>query len=731
MHNFLSFTITGIALASVYAIGASGLVLTYTTTGIFNFAHGAVGMLGAFAYWQLRFDAGWPAPIALVVVLLVLAPLFGALLELVVFRGLQGTTDAVRLVVTVSLLFSMIGMANWIWKPATRPASPFFGPGSGFEISGVPVRWFELARFGCAIAVAVLLWYLLYRTRVGVAMRAAVDDRPLASLNGARPDRSALWAWAIGCSLAALAGVLFLGDISLDPNLFALLIVNSYAAAIFGRLRSLPATFLGAGLLGLLVAYLQGYLPSNSLYWNTSFAVASPVIVLFIVLLALPSSRLRAHGVARTREYFPLPSWRGIATFGAVVIGGALLALPLITNSNAISASKLFAYGIIALSLVPLIGLAGQVSLCQFTLAGIGAVVMANLGRGGTPLGFVYAIVITAIVGAIIALPALRLSGIYLALATAAFAVLMDRWVWNIPPFHLLGTNVLVSFFGTGSVGVARLKLFGFTFASEKQQMVLGAILFVVAALVVVAIRRSSFGRRLLAMKDSEAACATVGMNLTSTKLAVFMVSAGVAGLGGAFLGGVQTTTTSADWDFARGLPIFMLGVVGGIGRVGGALFAGVSFAVLLAAPTWPLFTSRFLHFRTWYGDLAAVTPGLMGIGLGRNPNGAVADMREGFAPILRSRAITSACAAGIAVSWVIAWRRHSGWDFIIGIVVVLIAGAAAARQAGMDARPAEQDGAADSATQPTPIEWLGIDAPFELSDRDVFDRELGYSEVS
>ncbi len=725
MHDFLSFTITGLALGAVYAIGASGLVLTYTTTGIFNFSHGAIGMLGAFCYWEFRFAMGWPAWLALVVVLFVLAPLFGALLERVVFRGLQGTSEAVKLVVSVSLLFSMIGLANWIWKPGARSANTFFGQDSGFSISGVEVRWFEVTRFGCALAVAGLLWYLLYHTRVGIAMRASVDDRPLASLNGARPDRSAMWAWAIGCILAALAGILLLGDINLDPTLFSILIVDSYAAAIFGRLRSLPATFLGAGALGLTVAYLSGYLPTSNRYWST-FAPAAPVVVLFIVLLALPSSRLRAHGVTRTREYFPLPTWRGVALFGGIIIAGAFLALPLITNSNAITASQLFAYAIIALSLVPLIGLAGQVSLAQYTLAGVGAVAMANLGKGGTPMGFVWAILISAIVGALIALPALRLSGIYLALATAAFAVFMDEWVWNLPPFHILGTHETVSFFSTGSIPVAQLNFFGLQFDTEKKQMVLGAILFVLACCVVVWIRRSAMGRRLLAMKDSEAACATVGMNLTSTKLAVFAISAGIAGLGGAYLGGVQTTTTSSDWGFTRGLPIFMLGVVGGIGRIGGALFAGVSFTALQAMPAWPLFQSRFLHFNTWYGNLSAVTPGLMGVGLGRNPNGAAADIREGFEPILHSRLVTAACAAGIGLSWLVAWRRHSGWDFIIGITIVMLAAAGAGTVRMMRLRAAAD---ADK-PKPVPIEWVGIDRPFTTADREGFDRELGFTEV-
>src|SRR5207248_6983289 len=105
MDKFLALTFAGLCTAGIYANAASGLVLTYTTTGIFNFSHGAIGMLGAFTYWELRFAVGWPAPIALFLVLFVLAPLFGTLLEVGLFRTLQGTTEAVKLVVTVSLLF--------------------------------------------------------------------------------------------------------------------------------------------------------------------------------------------------------------------------------------------------------------------------------------------------------------------------------------------------------------------------------------------------------------------------------------------------------------------------------------------------------------------------------------------------------------------------------------------------------------------------------------------------
>lgn len=727
LDKFLSFTVAGLSVAAILAIGASGLVLTYTTTGVFNFAHGAIGMLGAFAYWQLRFDWEWPAPLAIATVLLVLGPLFGALLELVIFRGLQQTTETVKLVVTVSLLFSLIGLANWIWDPDVLRRDAKFFAGDGFDVAGVAVTWHEFVTIVVAVAVAIGLRFLLYHTRAGIAMRAAVDDRPLAALNGARPDRSSMHAWAIGCSLAALSGILFVGTISLAPAPMSLLIVNAYAAAMIGRLRSLPMTFVGALVLGLAEGYLRGYLSGwtgNSQYFDSTFISAVPVIVLFVVLLVLPSARLRAHGTARTRETVPMPSMRGALTFAAVVVGGTLLAIPLLTTANAVTMARMYGLAIVALSLVPLIGLAGQVSLAHWSLAGIGAITMAHLGTGGTPMGIVWAFVFTAIVGALIALPTLRLSGIYLALATAAFAVFLDRWVFRLRPFDLPFTDVRIALFGTGSVGVPDLKLFGYGFDTYYRQLVLMATTFAVMCVFVVWLRRSRFGRRLLAMKDSPAACATVGMNLTMTKLVVFAVSAGMAGVGGALIGSLQGSTNQQNWEFTVGLPIFMVAVVGGIQRVGGALFAGISLAVLGAMPGWPL-----LREVSWFPNLANVTPGLMGIGLGRNPNGAVADMREAFEPVARVRTVFLAFAAvlGALYLYVVTSDVGAWWLILGGILALLVATAFVQSRT----KPAAVEGA--ERLRPfggDELEWVGIVRPFTPDDLKTLDDHLGPVEV-
>jgi branched-chain amino acid transport system permease protein len=363
----------------------------------------------------------------------------------------------------------------------------------------------------------------------------------------------------------------------------------------------------------------------------------------------------------------------------------------------------------------------------QWSLAGIGAVTMAHLGTGGSIVGLFWAFVIAAIVGALIALPTLRLSGIYFALATAAFAVFLDRWVFRLPAFDLPG-NKGFAIFGTGSLSVDRLSVFGYAFDTEDKQLVLAAIAFALIAIFVAWLRRGAFGRRLLAMKDSPAACATVGMNLMFTKLAVFAISAGIAGIGGAILAGQAQSTNPQNWEFSSGLPIFMVAVVGGIARIGGPLFAGISLAGLAAVPTWPLLSSASVtNFVT---NLSNVTPGFMGIGLGRNPNGAVADIREGFEPLAKRRISLIGFLISLAVLYaVVIVADFRAWYFIIAAVVLLLVFTLHASWTAPTEPEIEEAAGVEFAD--VPLEWVGIDRPFTPEDVQELDRQLGLVEVS
>ena len=167
----------------------------------------------------------------------------------------------------------MIGLANWIWPPSVgRSLVPFYDSKPPISIFSTSISYHQAITMGVAVLVAVALRFLLYRTRTGIAMRASVDDRSLATLNGARPAVTAMLAWAAGCVLAATGGILIAPGSGLDAALLSLLIVNAYAAAIIGRLRSLPLTFLGAVILGLTDAYFSAYLPSRSGYLPASMS---------------------------------------------------------------------------------------------------------------------------------------------------------------------------------------------------------------------------------------------------------------------------------------------------------------------------------------------------------------------------------------------------------------------------------------------------------------------------
>jgi len=618
VNDLLTLLVLGLVSASLYAVAASGLVVTYTTSGIFNFAHGAVAMFSAFVYWQLSSPDAWglPVPLALVLTLLVFAPGMGWAIDRVLMRRLHDATPITRIVVPIGLLVALIQLATIIWAPDKSRSLPRFFLGKQVEVGGVVVEYHQLAVLVAAILVAVGLRILLYRTRIGVAMRAVVDSRDLAALNGVSPDRVSAMAWALGCSLAGLAGILIAPILTLDQTQLTLLVINAYAAAMVGRLRSLPLTALGALILGIAREAANQYSDSLPSWINVDTV---PAIMLFVVLIVVPQDKASVFGQRKDRSRVPTPSWRTVGIGSAVLVALAAYAPELTraiagANANLQAGGTLdavgygLALGIIALSLVPLTGLAGQISLAPLAFAGLGAVVMYEWGSDGNPLALIAVVVVCGAVGALVALPALRLKGLYLGLATFAFALFCEKAVFsNVKQFS--DSNATFQRLGFGS----------FRADSDRANLILMAVVFVLLALMITALRRGTLGRRLQAMKDSPAACATLGLDLTALKLQVFALSAAIAGLGGALLGGWRGKAGLEQFSLLQGalpgLPLVLLAVVGGIASVGGALLGGLLLAV------FPLVGVAFPAIN----DLMTILPGLAGISLASNPDGAIA----------------------------------------------------------------------------------------------------------
>lgn len=600
MTVFLALTITGLITGCIYAISASGLVVTYTTSGVFNFAHGAVGMIAAFTYWTLSVQLQWPAPVAVVVTLFVVAPLMGALIERLLIRPLGPGTPALSVNVTLGLLLLLVGVASTVWNPATARRVPLFFDGQQVTILGTSVSWHQLVVVICAVAVAVGLRLLLFRTRAGVSLRAVVDDPALVGLTGAPPARYSQLGWMLGSFLAALAGVLLAALVNLDIQTLTLLVVNAYAAALWGRMRNLPVTFAGGLALGLLNSYAIGYLPVGPVLSTVGPLI--PMIFLFLVLLVLPEQRLETH--ARKLAAPRIPRLPESLIVGAALIVIAFVLSYVLSNAWITTASYAIAFGLILLSLVPLTGYAGQICLCQFTFAGLGAVVMAKVGGGDSYLGLLLAAVVAGVAGAIIALPALRVRGLYLALLTLAFAQAMDLAFFN--NAQIMGVD--------GAVDVGRITIPGFDLQDNRNYLVFLSVIFSVAAVGVLALRRSRFGRYLVAVSDNEVGATMYGMSIAKVKIAVFSACAAFAGLAGALYGGQTGLVGPADFNLLISLAGLLILTLMGTRTVTGALLGAVGLAV------FPVIQVNVPILR----NFSNIFIGLGAMSIGKNPNGAV-----------------------------------------------------------------------------------------------------------
>lgn len=567
MSSFLAFTIFGLVSGAAYAIAASGLVLTYSTTRVFNIAHGALGMLLSFVFWDFSVRQGMPTLLALFLVLFVVAPAIGWFLQRFVARGLGDAPVSVSLVVTVAILVATLGLAQQIWPPEARSVQRFFSETSFEIVGGSFISAHEVITIVLSLVVAGGLYVLLNRTRIGTAMRASVDNPELLKLFGGQPERVAALSWAIGTSLAALAGILLAPTVGLDYFALLLLVINAFAAAVLGRLQNLPLTFVGAMSLGLVTSYASGYLPTDGLLNSVRNVV--PALFLFAVIVLMPQAQLRI-GQVKGIVSAPLPSpFRALSWSGALLLGVALVAGAL-SEANLLLVGTAATYAIVMLSLVLLTGYGGHVSLAQITFVGVGALAYIKVDQPNLG-GLLTAGLVAAGVGALVALPVIRLTGLYLALATLAFAVIMDRMIFQAD--FAFGFN--------GSLSAERLSILGYQVDSTAGYVWVMAVFFVLMGLALLVVRAGPLGRMLVALRDSPAACGTLGLDQRWFRVGLFAASAGMAGIAGALYAGLRGTVGAAEFQFFGSFTLLLLAVVFGVTSVTGAALGGVGLMML------------------------------------------------------------------------------------------------------------------------------------------------------
>ena len=465
-----------------------------------------------------------------------------------------------------------------------------------------------------------------------------------------RANRLSSTAWALGSGLAALAGILIAPEVEFNPQNLNDIIIIALAAAAIGQLRSLPLTVAGALMIGLAESHTRLWFAFGEDFRFASRAVAP--IALFIAVLALPQARLEVGRVASNLKRHERTTnwWEGLIGSTAIVIAALVLSrgwLHLgiwnpgewdsIGLNNGIAAMAL---AMIALSLVPLTGWAGQVNFAPLAFAGFGAFVflrlpgwfddeLSFLGISAEPGdGWMIPLVglLCAPLGALVALPAARLRGLYLALMSMAFAQVMATIFFPYPDV----------FPAVSGRQFEPLTVFGETFEERKDFFILVAGVVAVIIFALVLLRRSRFGRRWVALSDSPAASATVGVNVIWTKIVVYAFSAAIAGMAGVFWATSKGTIDGVrDFDLLVGFELVLLMAAAGMSMPAAGLF--LSFRFVFAALAARLEATENVDWLVWMFDeiLVPFGPGLLAIGMVVNQRGAIYEMGRGFAPLL------------------------------------------------------------------------------------------------
>ncbi len=573
MNALLPFVILGITAGSVYGLTGTGLVLTYKTSGIFNFAQGAVATTGAYVFYILHDDVlHLPAVPTALICVFVLGPVLGLGMEAMA-RRLADASATMKVVATIGLVLVVQGFFSATFGTLAR-TFPAWLPQHTVKVGGVFVGEDQMIITGIALAATVALFLFFRRTRLGLAMRGVVDNPELLDLGGTSPAAVRRWAWIIGSSFATLAGILLAPTLNLDATVLTLLVVQAFGAAAIGRFRSLPVTYAGGLVIGIIASVATKYVVTGSAAL-AGLPASIPFIVLFLVLIFTPRSRLADRRVARPRPAAVYAAPARVQLAGAVVLGVVLLAVPHLVNAGQLPYwSDGLTQVVLFLSLGLLVRTSGQVSLCQAAFAAIGAATMGHLTAGfGLPWGAALLLAGLAAVpiGAFIAIPAIRLPGVFLALATFGFGVTMQQMGY---PLWIM--------FGSSSLGQAVNRP---SFAQGDIAYYYLALVFAVAAgLLVVWLVRSRLGRLLAGLADSPVALATHGTSVVVTRVLVFCIAAFLAAVSGALFGGVVHTVTSSDFTAFSSLTLLAL-LVMMPGREPWYAF-GAGFALVII-PSW------------------------------------------------------------------------------------------------------------------------------------------------
>jgi ABC-type branched-subunit amino acid transport system ATPase component/branched-subunit amino acid ABC-type transport system permease component len=597
MQEFLPFIVIGIATGAVYGLAGVGLVLAYKTSGIFNLAYGAIAALTVFVFYWLHDEHGWPWGLAAIVCIFVIGPAEGLLMELL-GRALERVGATLKVVATVGLLLMVLGVGE-LWYGNNEVNFPPFLPTSTVPILGVNVGWDQITvTIISLIATAVLYWFFRF-VRMGYAMRGVVDNPDLLSMTGENPIRVRRWAWIISMTFCSMAGLLLAPGLSLNAVIISTLVVYAFGAAAIGGFSSLPLTFLGGLLVGIAGSLATKY--SGSITWLSGLPPAIPFIVLFLALCVTPKAKLAERRVVTTlpvkKSWYAPWRVRGATFAGGLVI---LCLIPNLVGDDLAIWASFLADAILLLSLGLLVRVSGQISLCHLAFAAVGAAAFAHFTDSyHLPwlLALLFAMLVALPVGAIVSIPAIRLSGLFLALATLGFGILLQYLFYS--------TNLM---FGLTTSGIPAprpdVSIFGLSLASDKGFYYVLLVAAVISTAVIMVIQRSRLGRLLGALADSPLALETQGATTNVIKVLVFCLSAAFASLAGALIAIEFHYAVGANYDPFQSLVYVALVVIAIGGEPWYALLAALGVSII---PGYFTSNNVTTYLQIFFGVLAAV----------------------------------------------------------------------------------------------------------------------------
>ncbi|HVM63505.1 MAG TPA: ATP-binding cassette domain-containing protein [Acidimicrobiales bacterium] len=652
MSKFLTLLISGAASGGIFAIMAAGIVLTYETTGIFNFAHGAVAFATAFLFWQLHSGGHWPIVPAAFVSIFIFAPLLGLALNRLMLGRLASAPVYARIVGTIGLLVALPSLALWILEqindhgghlPTTTQV--FTVPGLGptpphtwHLMKGLVLDSDQVAIFAAAGIAALGLWLLLRRTRLGLLMRADVDRRELAALRGVNTPRISSVTWVLTMMLAGLGGCLLGPLYGMDNFTYTLVVLGALAAIVFAGLRSLPLAFAGGILLGIIANMVAGYgdsfIPGFLLHLS-GFRTAIPFILTIIGLMLLSLRKGRAAGTVAREMPTPdlrrgLPQWRRMLPWTIFIIVGVIYTIGFSGTYWSSQIALGLCLAIIFLSFVVVTGIGGMVSLAQATFVTTGAFaagwalkhhygssvpLLVAHGHLNFFVAVLFAAVVAMVAGALIAIPVKRLGTLELALATLSIAFIADEIIF------------FVNSIRNGSDGyTVNAPVIGpFHFTDQKSLAILLLLVFGVLTVIVVNLQKSASGRAMFAARSSDVAARTSGLSPDRARIAVFAVSAAIAGIGGAFYAVIASPFSNTTVPSFTGLIWLAVCVTWGIRRPAGALMAGLTYGIGAAVFTKVTGHSGWVHDALASAYFLPILFGLGAINLAKNPDGVLA----------------------------------------------------------------------------------------------------------